>query len=145
MGLRSSATRRALAFDFETLISADSMVRLEAVRNGLQPAVLDQAAQYLDVSRQTLLHAIGIPVSTATRKARARTALSPEESDKVDRVARVVKRALEVFGDEAQARAWLTDPVLTLGGRKPLEMLDSHVGYEIVMDTLGQILYGAPA
>lgn len=121
------------------------MGRLEAVRKGLKPAVLDEAAQYLDVSRQTLLHAIGIPVSTATRRARTRALLSPDESDKVDRVARVVGRALEVFGDKAQARAWLTDSVLMLGGRTPLEMLDSHAGYEIVMDRLGQILYGAPA
>ena len=121
------------------------MVRLQAVRQGLKTGVLDEAAEFLDVSRQALLEAIGIPVSTVTRKAKARTLLSREESDKVDRVARAVRRALEVFGDKAQARAWLTDPVLTLGGRKPLDMLDSHAGFELVMDTLGQILYGAPA
>lgn len=141
----AKAAPRAASSDFKTLMSADNSRRLQAVRDGLNPAMLDEAARYLEMPKQALLQAIGMPVSTATRKAKGRIPLSLEESDKVDRVARVVRRAQQVFGDEAQMRAWLTDPVLALGGRAPLALLDSHTGYEMVMDALGRISYGAIA
>ncbi len=64
---------------------------------------------------------------------------------KVDRVAQAFRRAIELFGNEETARAWMSTKLLALGDRTPLELLDSSAGYEIVLNTIGRIAYGAAA
>jgi antitoxin ParD1/3/4 len=68
-----------------------------------------------------------------------------KESDRVSRVAKVARRAVEVFGDYDQGRAWMTDSISALGGKTPLSLLDTVEGYELVVTTLSRIEYGVYA
>ena len=68
--------------------------------------------------------------------------LSPEESAKFLRFARVVERAGEVFEDSAAALAWLRTDNAALGGVTPLSLLDTDIGADSVLDTLGRIEHG---
>ena len=52
---------------------------------------------------------------------------------------RVLRLAERVFGDPLQARKWLKRPSVQLGGRTPLEMLDSADGARRVEELLAQI------
>jgi putative toxin-antitoxin system antitoxin component (TIGR02293 family) len=52
---------------------------------------------------------------------------------------RVLRLAERVFGDPLQARNWLKRPSVQLGGRTPLEMLDSADGARRVEELLAQI------
>lgn len=47
--------------------------------------------------------------------------------------------ANRVFADPAQAQEWLNRPSVQLGGRTPLEMLDSESGVRRVEELLAQI------
>jgi putative toxin-antitoxin system antitoxin component (TIGR02293 family) len=76
------------------------------------------------------------------RRLRTAEALTLEESDRVSRVAKVLRRAVEVFGDEVQGKVWMIDSVSSLGGRTPLSLLDTIEGYELVISTLSRIEYG---
>ena len=58
------------------------------------------------------------------------------------RVARVLARAEEAIGDKVRARLWLTEPTAALGGRRPVELLDSDLGTGQVERVLGRIEYG---
>ena len=58
--------------------------------------------------------------------------LSSEESAKLLRFARVVERAEEVFQAAEPA----------LGGITPLSLLDTDIGADSVLDTLGRIEHG---
>lgn len=66
---------------------------------------------------------------TAQRR-REQGALTAEESDRVARIARVTQRAVEAFGDSAQATAWLGRANRALSGIAPLELLGSDAGAE---------------
>jgi putative toxin-antitoxin system antitoxin component (TIGR02293 family) len=115
------------------------------VHDGLTTAIMEQAAQALSVSKTEFLTALRLPVSTMTRRLKTGARLSPDESDKVDRVAQAFKRAIELFGNEEMAREWMSTKLLGLGDRTPLELLDSSAGYEMVLNTIGRIAYGAAA
>jgi putative toxin-antitoxin system antitoxin component (TIGR02293 family) len=115
---------------------------IELIRNGLPAAAIDYVAQILSLSRAALLEAIKIPLSTIERRLRTGEALSPEESDRVSRVAKVVRRAVEVFGDDVEGKAWMSDSISALGGKTPLSLLDTMEGYELVVATLSRIEYG---
>lgn len=68
--------------------------------------------------------------------------LSPEESAKFVRFARVVERAETVFEEPGGALDWLQSPNAALGGVTPLSLLDTDIGADSVLDTLGRIEHG---
>jgi putative toxin-antitoxin system antitoxin component (TIGR02293 family) len=127
------------------LASESPLKRIEMVRTGLPALVLEETAAALSISKSALMKAAGIPVSTAGAQQRSGKPLSPEDSEKILRILRAARRAEEVFGDQDRGRAWLTSDVHALGGRRPLDLLDTQDGYELVIDELGRIVFGAPA
>jgi putative toxin-antitoxin system antitoxin component (TIGR02293 family) len=44
--------------------------------------------------------------------------------------------------DDDSAKAWVVRGNRSLGGKAPLSLLDTEVGYELVLDTLGRLEYG---
>jgi putative toxin-antitoxin system antitoxin component (TIGR02293 family) len=54
----------------------------------------------------------------------------------------VFKKACEVFGTQAEAADWLTQPAYGFGGIKPLDLLDTEVGTREVFNLLGSIEWG---
>ena len=115
---------------------------IERTRKGLPAQTIDFLAGVLALSRSAFLDVVRIPLSTAERRLRTGESLTAEESDRIIRVAKILRRAVEVFGDEGQAKAWMTDSVSSLGGRSPLSLLDTMEGYDLVANTLVRIEYG---
>lgn len=111
------------------------------LRQGLPSASLDAAIRLTRISRAELARALAIPERTLARRKREGT-LSPEESAKLMRFARVVERAEMVFEDADPALAWLQSANAALGGVTPLSLLDTDIGADSVLDTLGRIEHG---
>ena len=65
-----------------------------------------------------------------------------EESAKLVRLARVIRRAEQVFEDLDAALDWLKSGNAALSGATPLSLLDTDMGAESVTDTLGRIEHG---
>lgn len=117
------------------------MVRL--VRRGLPIG----AVQYvLDTGRLTLaeLDQIVLPRKTLANRRKLGT-LTPEQSDRLVRVARVLAAADETFGDRAKAGTWLRRPTSGLAGERPLDLLDTDEGARAVETLLGRIGHGIAA
>jgi putative toxin-antitoxin system antitoxin component (TIGR02293 family) len=104
-------------------------------------AAVENLGRFLAESPQRLMRVIQINERTAQRR-RERGALSPEESDRVARVARVSQRAIDSLGDENRAREWLKRPNRALQDAAPLDLLSTDGGSELVTDELGRIEYG---
>ena len=50
--------------------------------------------------------------------------------------------ATEVLESEDEARRWLSDNIPALGGKRPLDLLDTDVGAQQVTNLLGGIKWG---
>lgn len=111
------------------------------IRQGISSAAVDVLAKAIHLTRSELAAALGIPERTLARRKKEGT-LSSEESAKLVRLARVVGRAEEVFEDLDAARNWLKSPNAALAGVTPLSLLDTDIGAESVLDTLGRIEHG---
>lgn len=114
---------------------------IEVIRNGLPAAAVESLLKVMQVSRSELARALGIPERTLARRKREGV-LNSEESAKLLRLARVVGRANEVFEDPEAALNWLKSSNSTLSGATPLSLLDTDIGAESVLDTLGRIEHG---
>ena len=67
--------------------------------------------------------------------------LKKEDSDGIVRVARIVAHAVETLGNERGLR-WLHLPNPALGGKKPIDLLDTEVDARLVDAVLGRINHG---
>ena len=111
------------------------------IRQGLSSAAVDSLAKTLRVTQSELAAALGIPERTLIRR-KKEVARNSEESAKLVRLARVVVRAKETFENLDTALDWLKSPNAALSGATPLSLLDTDIGAESVMDTLGRIEHG---
>lgn len=112
------------------------------MRSGTPARTIPGIASSLGVSQDKLFELLGLPKSTVKGRISADGKLSATEQDRVFRAERVLARAVQVLEDEGAAKAWLSRNNRSLGGEVPLTLLDTEVGYELVLDTLGRIEYG---
>lgn len=110
-------------------------------RAGLPYATLEAIATGFAIPLAVLVHILHLPPRTLARRKKSGR-LSPGESDRLLRLARVVARAAEVLGSDERAGAWLRGPVRALGGVRPLDLLDTDLGAQQVEQVLGRIEHG---
>jgi len=134
----------------ETLLGGRSVLRIaprssldwvKMIRKGIPAAAVESLTRMVGVSQSELAATLGIPARTLARRKREGM-LTSEESAKLVRLARVVGRAHEVFEDLDAALNWLKSPNAALSGAVPLTLLDTDIGAESVLDTLGRIEHG---
>ncbi len=86
-----------------------------------------------------------MPRRTLSHRVKKGQRLTPEESDRVTRVARIVAMAAETFGDREKSFRWLHKPKRGLGDQTPIELIDTEEGARIVEDRLFRISHGLAA
>jgi putative toxin-antitoxin system antitoxin component (TIGR02293 family) len=120
--------------------SESDLIRL--IREGLPVDTLTLLARELSIERKTLAKLVGISDRTLNRRIAAAARLSPEESDRITRLARVVAKTKDTLGTSEKASHWLQNPNRALGGVRPLDLLDTDAGARSVETILGRIEYG---
>jgi putative toxin-antitoxin system antitoxin component (TIGR02293 family) len=94
------------------------------------------------LNQSDVSNAAGVSLRTAQRiSARPSELLSPEVSGRLWKFAEVLAKAIEVFGTRDDAEKWLGTPALALNKKRPIELLRSPVGVELVEQLLGRLDY----
>ena len=114
---------------------------IRRIQKGLSFSELKALQDSIDMPFEQLAAKLSISRSTLQRR-KANGRLSPDESDKVMRFARLLEHATDVFGDIDKARAWLKHPQYGLGGAVPLDYAETEIGAREVDNLLGRIDYG---
>ncbi|OYV34749.1 MAG: toxin-antitoxin system antitoxin component family protein [Acidocella sp. 20-61-6] len=116
---------------------------VEAVRAGLAVNAVDHLIATGSISANEL-YTLVVPRKTlANRRKLGR--LTPEQSDRLVRVARVFAEAEATFASSHKAHDWLRRPTAALGGEAPLTLLDTDEGARLVRALLGRIDHGIAA
>ena len=113
---------------------------IRQIQKGLRFSELETLQNSIDLPFEQLAAKLSISRSTLQRR-KAAGRLSPDESDKVMRLSRLLEHATNVFGDVERARAWLKFPQRGLGGAIPLDYAETEVGAREVDNLLGRIEY----
>jgi putative toxin-antitoxin system antitoxin component (TIGR02293 family) len=119
---------------------ADDLV--EQVRAGLPASTVTMLAEVLSLHREQVAKCLKISPRTLSRRLASNSRLTHEESDRTVRMAKVVALASEVLGAEDKASRWMVAPNRALGGRRPLDQLDTELGARSVEGVLYAIAYG---
>jgi putative toxin-antitoxin system antitoxin component, TIGR02293 family len=139
------AFEQALEDRLRSTEGTDSALTSQQIRQGIPFDRLQRLAERLTLTQQTLTRVLGISERTLQRRKEAGR-LSPEESDRVERLLRIWRLALRAFDDEEDdARAWLTTPKRALDDETPVEHLDTEPGARAVSEMLIVIDQTIPA
>lgn len=113
------------------------------IEAGLPRQVADRLQQRLDWSDGDLAQSLGVSGKTLQRLGKdAESRLTPAQSDRLFRLARIVGFAEDVFEDRERAHRWLKERQRGLGNRSPLSLLTTEAGAREVENLLGRIEFG---
>ncbi|MGP8253627.1 MAG: antitoxin Xre/MbcA/ParS toxin-binding domain-containing protein [Terracidiphilus sp.] len=115
----------------------------KTISGGLPKRALRLTAERVSASAGDARRVMFRIVPEATFKRRTR--LSAAESERTERLARVIAAAEFAWNDRGDAREWLTRPHPELGQRTPLESAMTELGARRVEDLLDRLFYGIPA
>jgi len=124
-----------------TVTSTHDLV--EVVVSGLPKQSLKRTAQRVYSEPKQVNELVYRLVPEATYKRRTR--LTQGESEKTERLARVIAAAEHVWEDDQAAREWLTKSHPELGNKTPIDSAMSELGAREVEELLDKLFYGLPS
>jgi putative toxin-antitoxin system antitoxin component (TIGR02293 family) len=136
------------------LYRAGRAEHIKLIRDGMPATQAKAFLSELSLSPRTTMLALRLSPATINRKAAARQALAPEDSERVFGVARLVGQVeamveesgnVQGFDARQWVSRWLVEPVPALGGQRPLDLLDTMEGQTLVSETLARMQSGAYA
>lgn len=92
------------------------------------------------ISKPEIFAVVGFSSKTASR--RKDTAMSLPVSDATLSLIEIKSLAESVLGSSAEAEEWLDKPALALDGYKPMALIATRAGAELVKDLLVRLDYG---
>ncbi|MGY3618092.1 type II RES/Xre toxin-antitoxin system antitoxin [Bradyrhizobium sp. USDA 10063] len=120
----------------------------EMLLSGLPSRALSHLVQNLVFLRwdDSFTKAIGISHRTYQRHVSAGARpLSPEQSGRTWKLAEVLAKATSILGSKDEAEQWLERPAMGLNQHKPIELLATPAGVELVEEFLARLEYGVYA
>ncbi len=124
-------------------LSAQASISIEkAVEQGLPRHVLRHVAERIagvDKAKVSALEWMVVPKTTLERRA---DRLSPHESERTERLARLFVHARRALGSEDEARVFVAAPHPELDGRSPIEAARTDLGTRRAEQILNALEYG---
>ena len=116
----------------------------EFISKGLPGEMLITLAKKVQfIAPADVSNALGVSVRTLQRRSHApKSPLSKEQSGRAWKFAEILATATEVFGSQSEAEQWMIAPAIALDQRRPIDLLGSPVGLELVEQLLGRIEHG---
>lgn len=112
---------------------------IRQIQEGLSTSVVESLIKQKTLSRQEIYSFIS-PRTWSRRVKEHR--LSPEESERIAMIERLIDFAEIVFGDKQKAYLWLRKPNNSLEGKCPLDLVHNEPGRRVVEGLLGRIQHG---
>lgn len=133
---------------------ATPMQRVQLLKSGLSVRDAVSIIGDLRISENQTFKAINVSRAAVNRKVRRGEALAVPEAERVLGVAKLVGQVQQMveesgnpegFSASRWISGWLVEPMPALGGERPIELLDTMEGQEVVAGLLRQIQGGVYA
>lgn len=119
----------------------------ELLLDGLPGSALTHFVSHLVfIQTDSLEKAFGMSLRTfQRRKDTPDKPLSQEQSGRAWKFAEILAKATDVFGSQEEAEQWLERPAIGLEQRRPIDLLATPAGIELVEQYLTRLAYGVYA
>jgi len=122
--------------------AADNLKLAKKVEAGFSFDALERLGKTTGLPLERLRVAVRITSRTLTRRKKEKK-LSPEESDRLVSVSRLLTQTFELFeGNEEAGMRWFQSPNRALSGQSPLEVAATETGAREVENLIGRLEHG---
>ncbi|MCX6270198.1 MAG: DUF2384 domain-containing protein [Bacteroidetes bacterium] len=118
---------------------------IDTVRNGVAYSFFTMLAEKSPFDLPEWCRFLHISDRTMQRYKKEKKPFDPVSSEKILEITMLYKYGVEVFGSKDNLSIWLSGANVALGGSKPVDLLDSSFGIQLIRDELGRIEHGIPA
>ncbi|MCZ4221859.1 type II RES/Xre toxin-antitoxin system antitoxin [Pedobacter rhodius] len=114
---------------------------LKLARKGIAKKSLIALAKQISLTIEEMAGVLHISDRTLQRYT-PDTLVKTEYADRAIELALLYERGIEVLGSEKAFSNWVKSPNFALGGEIPFNLLDTRIGFNMVLNILGRIEYG---
>jgi putative toxin-antitoxin system antitoxin component (TIGR02293 family) len=127
---------------YSSLSQSDNYSIVQAVREGLPYYAFENYVSKSPFSLGEWSDLLGLSARSLQRYKKDNKPFDKLHSDRIIEIVLVLRKGIEVFGDEKKFAIWMNSNIVALGGIKPKELLDSSFGIRLLNDELTRIAYG---
>lgn len=137
-----------------SLYKAAPFERVKLIRNGVPAAALVNTGKAMGITNEQLFETLSFPRATVTRKISRHEVLSPEFSERVIGLQKLIGQVGAMVAESGDTDGfepakwvahWLNTPCPALDGAKPAEYMDTAEGQALVSNLLSMMQSGAYA
>jgi len=118
------------------------MLLLSLIETGVSSQFFFTLTEESPFSLTDWCHVTNIPYRTLQRYQKDNTMLKPIYTEKIFEFVEVVQKGIEVFGSSEKFERWLYKPKFIFSDKRPIDLLSSSFGKELVMTELTHIEHG---
>jgi len=113
----------------------------ETSRIGLPKMAFLHLVSNLNFSMRSMTQLLNVAERTIQRKG-DRELLDISTSEQILQIAEVFSRGSDVFESPVNFQNWMNSENMSLGGKKPIDLLPSRYGAQMILDVIGRIEHG---
>lgn len=110
---------------------------IERIRTGVKKEDWKQLIEDLGTTEKEFENILPTSISSMQKK----KVYDKETSERIYEISRLFGLGFEVFDSREDFKSWLLTPSKALGDKKPFELLDSSIGFELVENEIIRIQY----
>lgn len=114
---------------------------ISITRQGIFKRNLSLLAEKLSFTMNEISRVLHVSERTLQRY-HAEDRLSPDISERTLMLANLYERGVEVFENADNFTDWLRTPLPAFNNQKPIQLLDTSFGFQLILDELGRIEHG---
>jgi len=114
---------------------------IDLIRKGIPKSAIDHLMTRTGLSTSEMADILHVSERTLHRREPSEL-LNAEQSEKMIELARLYAKGHGIFGTMENFNRWMNDVIPSLGHIRPKELLDTSMGFQILLDELGRIEYG---
>ena len=116
-------------------------VYMDIINNGIATKSVDYFLERTGLTKVQLSKLIHVSIRTLQRN-NPEKSLNTNSSERLLELTRLYLLGIETFGNKDKFNKWLYRPNLSLAKQKPIELLETNIGVNIVKDELLRIEFG---
>ncbi len=118
-------------------VPAYKLELINCIRKGVKKAEWKQLIYNLEATEKEFETTIPVSISSMQKK----QVYGKETSERIYELAHLYGLGYAIFNTKADFKQWLISPSKTLGNKKPFDLLDSSLGFQLVENEIVRIQY----
>lgn len=114
---------------------------IELVRRGISKKTILKLTDLLGISLKDFAELLPVTERTIQRYSENRR-FKREVSEHVILIAEVLIKGMEVFENKEGMNKWMKTPNRSISEMRPIDLLDTSFGIQLIMDVLGRLEHG---